>query len=338
MSEQDKGECRVCGAETSWLCPLCKEIWYCGRDHQKSDWKQHKQSCKEHQRKTERSTKAKEDNIFHAGDRVVLRGLKNASHMNQRHGRVVSEIDTNGCYKVILDLMSDPDVNPRVLPVNLRHCEKVINIETQAGTENGLLEKESGMAVFGILDVLRMCAYYYVEGGPQVESTNEIAEMRENNEDGTFVNMAAAWDYWNIKTPGRSKTIYNFAKELVQHNNIHNSVRNDPLQHRARLIITEAMDKKVACKSWHLRIHGVFWIIDVHKDGTYLVPEDKNQDYLKVYQALGVGDTLWSLVCNSGNNGNAFRGVITVSTVMRQYIISLSIFVDNLFALIRHFA
>jgi len=63
-----------------------------------------------------------------------------------------------------------------------------------------------------------------------------------------------------------------------------------------------------------LLIHGVFWIIDVGKDGTYLVPEDKNQDYLKVYQALGSGDTLWSLVRSNGSNGKAFRGVITMST------------------------
>jgi hypothetical protein len=51
-----------------------------------------------------------------------------------------------------------------------------------------------------------------------------------------------------------------------------------------------------------LRIHGAFWIIDVDKDGTYLVPEDENQDYLKVYQALGVGDILWSIVRNTGSN------------------------------------
>jgi len=65
------------------------------------------------------------------------------------------------------------------------------------------------------------------------------------------------------------------------------------------------------CK-FHLRIQGAFWIVCIDGDGMYLVPHDGNNDYFKVYQALGVADTLWGLAVHNDINGNALRGIVTL--------------------------
>ncbi|CAI9730133.1 egl nine homolog 1-like [Octopus vulgaris] len=43
--------CQLCGTfENLSLCGGCRNAWYCSQDHQKSDWKVHKKSCKSKQR------------------------------------------------------------------------------------------------------------------------------------------------------------------------------------------------------------------------------------------------------------------------------------------------
>ncbi|GAB1601371.1 egl nine homolog 1-like [Argonauta hians] len=43
--------CQLCGTfENLSLCGGCRNAWYCSQDHQKSDWKVHKQLCKGKQR------------------------------------------------------------------------------------------------------------------------------------------------------------------------------------------------------------------------------------------------------------------------------------------------
>jgi pre-rRNA-processing protein TSR4 len=37
--------CRVCGCRGPLVCGKCKQVGYCGQDHQKIDWKVHKQQC-----------------------------------------------------------------------------------------------------------------------------------------------------------------------------------------------------------------------------------------------------------------------------------------------------
>lgn len=43
--------CQLCGTfENLSLCGGCRNAWYCSQDHQKTDWKVHKKSCKSKQR------------------------------------------------------------------------------------------------------------------------------------------------------------------------------------------------------------------------------------------------------------------------------------------------
>ena len=41
-----QGDCVVCGRLAKSFCSGCKHIFYCTRDHQKQDWKNHKEDCK----------------------------------------------------------------------------------------------------------------------------------------------------------------------------------------------------------------------------------------------------------------------------------------------------
>lgn len=38
--------CAVCSVEAPFKCVGCKNISYCGVDHQKQHWKTHKQDCR----------------------------------------------------------------------------------------------------------------------------------------------------------------------------------------------------------------------------------------------------------------------------------------------------
>ena len=38
--------CRVCGTPTTNKCSSCKSVSYCSKDHQKEDWKNHKDACR----------------------------------------------------------------------------------------------------------------------------------------------------------------------------------------------------------------------------------------------------------------------------------------------------
>ncbi|KAG6542930.1 hypothetical protein Mapa_015621 [Marchantia paleacea] len=37
--------CRVCNKNSSSRCARCKKVWYCSREHQTGDWKEHRKSC-----------------------------------------------------------------------------------------------------------------------------------------------------------------------------------------------------------------------------------------------------------------------------------------------------
>ena len=47
MPKEEQGPCRVCQTMTAMKCMGCRKIYYCSREHQKTDWKaRHKNECK----------------------------------------------------------------------------------------------------------------------------------------------------------------------------------------------------------------------------------------------------------------------------------------------------
>lgn len=44
----EKGQCAICKTETGLSsCKGCLVVFYCGRDHHKEDWSNHKRLCKD---------------------------------------------------------------------------------------------------------------------------------------------------------------------------------------------------------------------------------------------------------------------------------------------------
>ena len=43
--ETEPMPCAICGKESFLFCGKCKTTYYCCREHQKQDWKEHKKSC-----------------------------------------------------------------------------------------------------------------------------------------------------------------------------------------------------------------------------------------------------------------------------------------------------
>lgn len=46
MSEDTSSLCAVCQIPAKQFCSACKEVKYCGAEHQKAHWKQHKNECR----------------------------------------------------------------------------------------------------------------------------------------------------------------------------------------------------------------------------------------------------------------------------------------------------
>jgi hypothetical protein len=54
-----------------------------------------------------------------------------------------------------------------------------------------------------------------------------------------------------------------------------------------------AFDHVSAVKSWHIRVHGDFWIVGGDEHGTFLIPQ-KNEDM--VYQCVGIATNLHQMI------------------------------------------
>lgn len=46
LNENTIGKCAICNIETNSKCTACKNIFYCGIEHQKNHWKIHKKECR----------------------------------------------------------------------------------------------------------------------------------------------------------------------------------------------------------------------------------------------------------------------------------------------------
>lgn len=100
---KQKLSCEVCGAADVKLycCQLCQHTFYCGKEHQKLDWKSHKQICSGREVALADSN-LEERGELRIGDSVIILGLLNADHLNGHKG-ILGEFDSDSHrWRVIL--------------------------------------------------------------------------------------------------------------------------------------------------------------------------------------------------------------------------------------------
>ena len=87
--------CRVCNAtEGLSMCASCKSVFYCGKQHQVADWKDHKATCKEIKRSRELISAAPENmaanqNVFNTAALCQQQSEQTATCQQSRLGNVL---------------------------------------------------------------------------------------------------------------------------------------------------------------------------------------------------------------------------------------------------------
>src|SRR3989337_4344757 len=107
--------CRVCGKQTTTVCSRCREIYYCGTEHQKADWKTHKLICKSQEKRLD-SKQEKQEEIL---ERIygICPACKSIMHdfvycqKNDCNHRDISNIRTSG-NKNLDDFMRETLLDP----------------------------------------------------------------------------------------------------------------------------------------------------------------------------------------------------------------------------------
>ncbi|CAL6084910.1 MYND_finger domain-containing protein [Hexamita inflata] len=66
----------TCGQTAKFRCAKCKQIWYCGRECQVKDWKEHKKTCGSTQKKEEDEIQKLLKKIEQKGDKVEYDGVE----------------------------------------------------------------------------------------------------------------------------------------------------------------------------------------------------------------------------------------------------------------------
>lgn len=46
MTVEEQHQCSVCDKEATQRCSGCQSVYYCSRDHQRKDWKNHRSACR----------------------------------------------------------------------------------------------------------------------------------------------------------------------------------------------------------------------------------------------------------------------------------------------------
>jgi hypothetical protein len=222
-----------------------------------------------------------------------------------------------------LDLLDPIQPKLAVKPHNLRREGRIVRYvdslddnnmaePPNASVLNGCLEESYGRPLCLLLDALRFLAAKELVGDENVHSINDIEHMhlgsnsnndQERNKSMTTTStkrmnyfLAVAWSHWN--DPG-DISMFDIAKQWMrewQRELQRKPIPVDPrdakefVRHRKIVgFCGSAFDHVRAVKSWHVRIHGDFWVVGGDARGTYLIPQ-KNEDM--VYQCVGLTKSL----------------------------------------------
>ncbi|KAG7362116.1 hypothetical protein IV203_025782 [Nitzschia inconspicua] len=251
---------------------------------------------------------------FRVGDRVVLQGLSKAPHLNGRHGHIgFKPCEDPERLPVHLDLLDPHQPKLAVKPQNLRREGRIIryvddkddtNIaEPQnANVSNGCIEESYGRPLCLLLDTLRYLSAKELVGDKSIQSIHDIEQMHGGRNGSSDKGMAAitqmnyflavAWSHWSDLG---EESMYEIAKKWITEWErefkrtpipVDPREANDIMRYRNMISFgVAAFDHVRAVKSWHMRIHGDFWIVGGDTNGSYLIPK-RNEDM--VYQCVGL--------------------------------------------------
>lgn len=263
------------------------------------------------------SEEGKEE-VYIVGDRVILRGLKNAAHLNGRHGHVGNGHNggpvpaLNGRYAVNLDLLDASTPKVSVQPTNLkREVAIAADIESKrAPAANACIAESYGRPMCVILDAVRFITAKYLMDADGVEEMTDIERMRFEGDQQELSRLnhflAMAWSHWLDSGSFSSvDSVYEMSRQWAQVQMVDGLKQApDPAGEGKELVkfMSDAFDDITSVKSWHVRVHGDFWVVGSDSEGTYLIPLD-NQDI--VYQTVGLTSNLGQMVQSSCGNAPA---------------------------------
>jgi hypothetical protein len=244
------------------------------------------------------------EHSLEVGDRIVLQGLVNATHLNGRHGCIVTPLNSDGRFGVDIDVDSQ---RRAIKPVNLAREEEEDDGLTIVQAVNGVLpEHPHGRAASYLLDLMRVnAAYHYSDDG---EITQYDLERYRSSPPFGLIKIAhltsLGWSHWVKETgdglelgDGDKDGIYEIMK-LGHVQTLDQFPSQDDIPPEL-IFANEALESKHAAGGWHVRVHGTFWMVGESPDdgGCFLIPEgNKNM----VYKVLGVRNALYPLVSRHG--------------------------------------
>jgi hypothetical protein len=193
-----------------------------------------------------------------------------------------------------------------------------------ANVKNGCIEEIYGRPLCLLLDVLRFLAAKELVGDENIRSILDIERMHRGGTNNNVSNqqsqhgrsnpstlatttttasttrmnyfLAVAWSHWNDPA---DVSMYEIAKNWMTEWKRELKRKPIPVNPREAKEFVRyrdmvgfgavAFDHVRAVKSWHVRIHGDFWIVGGDARGTYLIPQ-KNEDM--VYQCVGLTTSL----------------------------------------------
>jgi hypothetical protein len=222
-----------------------------------------------------------------------------------------------------LDLLDPVQAKLAVKPHNLRREGRIVRYvdETDdtnmaeplnASVLNGCIEETYGRPLCFLLDVLRFLAAKELVGEENIRSIHDIERMhrgsysshKQGHNRFTTISstkrmnyfLAVAWSHWNET---EDISMFDIAKQWMR--GLQRELQRKPIpvnpkdakdfvRHRKTVgFCSAAFDHVRAVKSWHVRIHGDFWVVGGDTRGTYLIPQ-KNEDM--VYQCVGLTKSL----------------------------------------------
>lgn len=189
-----------------------------------------------------------------------------------------------------------------------------------ANVSNGCIDERYGRPLSLLLDAIRFLAAKEFIGADDIHTIHDIERMhfqpsskQRNQQQHARATtrlsyfLAIAWSHWT--DPGayhshNGSGVMEIARQWVQgewrQDLARRKVPSDSAAAREfeRYKATvrfcgNAFEHVRAVRSWHLRVHGDFWVVSGDDQGSYLIPQ-KNEDM--VYQCVGISTNLHDMI------------------------------------------